>query len=150
MPTHYQGCETTVRALNAFIKLMRATETINARLQAQLAEQGLTMGQLAVLEALNHLGPMHQRDLGRKLLRSDANVTTVLDNLERDGLVERKRLEKDKRFVTVSLTAAGRKLIQKVFPDHAANIAAAFAGLTPAEQEQLAELCKKLGRSLVE
>jgi MarR family 2-MHQ and catechol resistance regulon transcriptional repressor len=148
MPTRYQGTDDEVRALNLFIKLMRATETLNARLQQALSEQGLTMGQLAVLEALLHLGPMHQRNLGRKLLRSDANVTTVVDNLERDGLVTRQRAQKDKRFVTVSLTASGKRLIQKVFPAHARSIAKSLAGLTPGEQEQLSALCKKLGLSL--
>jgi MarR family 2-MHQ and catechol resistance regulon transcriptional repressor len=145
MPTHYTGGPDEVRALNAFIKLMRATDTVSALLSRSLAAHGLTMGQLGVLESLYHLGPLCQRDLGRKLLRSGANVTTVVDNLERDGLVRRERDPNDRRLTTVTLTPAGRKLIADVFPAHVQTITDAFAGLTAEEQEQLARLCRKLG-----
>lgn len=145
MPTRYQGTPEEVRALDAYIKLSRAVESLHAVLQRGLAESGLTPGQLAVLEALWHLGPMNGRELGRKLLRSGANVTTVLDNLERDGLVRRERGEADRRCVTVRLTPLGRRRIERVFPDHARRIAAAMAALSPAEQQELGRLCKALG-----
>ncbi len=148
MPTHYQGSPEQVRALETFIKLVRATETLNARLQTYLSEQGLTLGQLGVLEALLHLGPMCQRALGKKLLRSDANVTTVLDNLERVGLIRRERSAQDRRLVNVELTEDGRALIGRIFPAHASLIAQSLSALNPAEQKELARLCKKLGLSL--
>jgi MarR family 2-MHQ and catechol resistance regulon transcriptional repressor len=150
MPTHYPGTPRETRALNAFIKLMRATESLSARLGRALHASGLTYGQLSVLEALHHLGPMHACDLGAKLLRSNANMTTVLDNLERVGLVVRERLEDDRRFVRVSLTPAGKKRIAAVFPAHVAEITGALAALTPAEQDELGRLCKKLGLDLEE
>ena len=87
MPTHFKGKADQVRALDAYIKLSRASGTIDARLAANLARHGLTSGQLGVIEALMHLGPLSQGELGRKLLRSGGNVTTVIDNLERRGLV---------------------------------------------------------------
>src|ERR1700739_263785 len=107
MPTHFDGPARETRALDIYIKLTRATETIDARLAAKLAQQGLTPGQLGVLEALMHLGPLAQCDLGRKLLRSGGNVTTVVDNLERRRLVRRRRSEEDRRVMTVDLTASG-------------------------------------------
>ena len=148
MPTRYQGELDEVRALDTFIKLNRAAESFNARLQPALTAQGLTPGQFAILEALLHVGPMHQRDIGRRLLRSHANITTVLDNLERDGLIQRVRGTEDRRFITVSLTPAGRDRITGVFPGHAAAITAGMAALTADEQVELGRLCKKLGRSL--
>lgn len=148
MPTHFQGSPEQVRALETFIKLVRATETLNARLQASLTEEGLTLGQMGVLEALLHLGPMCQRALGKKLLRSDANVTTVLDNLERAGLIRRARSAQDRRLVNVELTGEGRDLIGRVFPGHARLIAESLSALSAAEQKELARLCKKLGLSL--
>jgi MarR family 2-MHQ and catechol resistance regulon transcriptional repressor len=150
MPTHYQGTPDEVRALEAFIKLVRATETLNARLQTSLAEEGLTPGQLAVLEALLHLGPMCQRALGRKVLRSDANVTTVLDNLERSGFIRRARSVEDRRLVNVELSQIGRARIEGIFPGHARRIAEGLSCLSAAEQKELARLCKKLGLSLAE
>ena len=150
MATHYSGAMREVRALDAYIKLTRATETIDARLAARLARRGLTHGQLGVLEALMHLGAMAQCDLGRKLLRSGGNVTTVVDNLERRKLVRRRRGAEDRRVVMVELTAPGRRLIERVFPDHASAIGAAFGALTAQEQEQLGKLCRKLGRGAAE
>lgn len=135
------------RALDTYIKLSRASETVAALLARQLAEQGLTTGQLGVLEALLHLGPMCERELSRKLLRSGGNVTAVLDNLQRRNLVRRVRGIEDRRFVTVELTGAGRRLIERVFPPHACAIAQALAALTVSEQLVLGRLCKKLGLS---
>jgi MarR family transcriptional regulator, 2-MHQ and catechol-resistance regulon repressor len=145
MSTHYTGTAKAVRALDGYIKLMRAADSIAAAMQRQLADTGLTVGQFAVLEALLHLGPLCPHEIAGKLLRSGSNVTTVLDNLEKDGLVTRTRRADDRRVVTVALTAAGRKRIARIFPDHARSIAELFAALTPAEQEELARLCRKLG-----
>ncbi len=145
MPTHYKGTVRETRALDAFIKINRATESLNARLTQALARDGLTPGQLAVLEALFHLGPMCQKDLGRKLLRSNPNMTTVLDNLERQTLVRRTRDARDRRLVEVSLTRQGRQLISRVFPLHARRVAMLMAALADEEQDALGRLGKKLG-----
>src|ERR1700735_5537137 len=91
MPTHFEGDADTVRALSAFINLVRASDSTIAKTSAHLEELGVTNGQFAVLEALLHLGPMCQHTLGKKLLRSGGNVTLVVDNLERHGWVRRGR-----------------------------------------------------------
>jgi MarR family transcriptional regulator, 2-MHQ and catechol-resistance regulon repressor len=148
MPTHFEGDAREVRALDAYIKLSRASGTLDARLATNLARLGLTTGQLGVMEALMHLGPLTQSELGRKLLRSGGNVTTVIDNLERRRLVMRKRNPEDRRVVTVALTGAGSRLIEKVFPLHARAVAQLMETLTPAEQDELGRLCRKLGRGM--
>jgi MarR family 2-MHQ and catechol resistance regulon transcriptional repressor len=145
MSTRYTGTAKEVRALDGYIKLMRAADSVGAAMQRQLADSGLTFGQFAVLEALLHLGPLCPHEIAAKLLRSGSNVTTVVDNLEKDGLVTRTRRSDDRRVITVALTAAGRRRIAAIFPDHARSIADLFAALTPAEQQQLARLCRKLG-----
>ena len=147
MGTHYDGRPAETRALDAYIKLTRAAASVDARLAPGLAEAGLTPTQLGVLEALLHLGPLGQRTLGAKLLSSGGNITTVVDNLERRGLVRRERRDDDRRHVTVHLTAEGRRLIAKVFPSHVREIVAAFSALTAAEQEALGRPAKKLGLS---
>jgi MarR family transcriptional regulator, 2-MHQ and catechol-resistance regulon repressor len=145
MATRYRGSPGEVRALDAYIKLVRAAESVTARLSAATARAGLTTGQFGVLEALFHLGPLCGRDLGRKLLRSGGNVTTVVDNLERRGLVRRERSGDDRRFVAVHLTGEGRDLIRRLFPRHVANLVREMESLGAGEQEELARLCKKLG-----
>lgn len=145
MATHHKGPAREVRALDAFIKLMRAADTVARRLEQSLADEGLTLAQLGVLEALLHLGPMNQATLGAKLLRSKANMTQLLCQLEDDGLVKRERSELDRRAIELSLTRAGRARIERVFPRHAARIAELFAALSPDEQARLGALCRKLG-----
>lgn len=146
MPTHYKGCKEVVRALNAYINLARASDTLLARLSLHAEAHDLTLGQFGILELLLHLGPMYQTVLGNKLLRSGGNITTVLDNLERRNLVRRERQKKDRRKMLVRLTAAGHRLISAYFPSHAEEIAKEMGRLSPKEQEQLRFLCRKLGR----
>jgi MarR family 2-MHQ and catechol resistance regulon transcriptional repressor len=145
MPSHFRGTPREVRALGAFIKLNRALDSVGAVLNQALIDEGVTPAQLAVLEALLHLGPLNAGELGRALLRSNPNISLVVDNLERDQLVRRQRSEEDRRVVRISLTAQGRRLIQRIFPAHARRIADLMGALGAEEQEQLGRLCKKLG-----
>lgn len=145
MGTHYEGSKEEVETLDAFIKLMRATETINNRLNRSLAEKDLTVSQFGTLEVLLHLGPLNQSTIGKKLLKSGGNITMVIDNLERNGLVKRKRNPEDRRSVLVHLTGKGESFIREYFPKHLARIREQFAGLTTEERRSLARICKKLG-----
>lgn len=146
MPTHFEGCEGIVRALNAYINLVRASDSVLSKVAVHLESEGVTMGQFAVLEALLHLGPMCQHALAEKLLRSGGNMTLVVDNLQKQGWVKRQRQEKDRRMVEIHLTPKGRTLITRIFPEHAKVIARVMAELTPAEQEDLRRIARKLGR----
>lgn len=146
MPTHYHGTAAEKRALNAYIALLRAAESVTGRLSGPLDVAGLTTGQFGALETLLHLGPLCQKTLGEKLLRSGGNITLLVDNLERRGFVRRRRGGDDRRFVTVHLTAAGRALIRRIFPEHAVRILEEMRSLCPGDQERLRRLCRRLGR----
>ena len=106
MGTRHRGPADEVRALDLFIKLMRAAESVATRVHRAVAEADLTVSQFGVLEAVFHLGPMCQKELGTKLLKSGGNITMVVDNLERRGLVRRTRNPENRKYVTVSLTDA--------------------------------------------
>ena len=147
MRQRYRGNQKETRALKTYVKLMRAAESVTARTHRHLSSTGLTISQFAVLEALYQLGPLSQREIGKKILRSSGNITMVIDNLEKNGLVRRERHEADRRFFIVHLTDKGYHLINKIFPPHAAVIAKDLGVLTAAEQDALARLCKKLGLS---
>ena len=133
------------KALRTYVKLMRAAESVTGRIHEHLSSIGLTLSQFAVIEALYHLGPLSQRQIGQKILRSSGNITMVIDNLEKNGLVRRKRDKADRRLFIVYLTEKGYKLIRNIFPPHARVIAREFDVLTAAEQDTLGSLCKKLG-----
>ena len=146
MGTHYKGSKEEKRTLDAYIKMMRASESITARLNKHLTDNDLTLSQFGVLEALLHLGPLNQRALGEKLLKSGGNITMVIDNLEKHGWVKRKRNPEDRRSVLIHLTEEGRDLIETYFPKHLELIMDEFSVLSSEEKEKLGELCKKVGQ----
>jgi MarR family 2-MHQ and catechol resistance regulon transcriptional repressor len=131
-------------ALDAYIKLMRAAETVTNRVNETLPV-GLTVTQFAVLEVLFHLGPLCQGQLAEKLLKSTGNISLVIANLEKAGLIKRMRQPDDLRFVTISLTTRGRTLIAELFPRVANRITSEFSVLTSDEKAELGRLAKKLG-----
>jgi MarR family 2-MHQ and catechol resistance regulon transcriptional repressor len=145
MGTKFKGSKKEVRALDCYIKLVRATEAVNARSAHNYLAAGLSVSQFGVLEALLHGGPLCQRDIAKKILKSTGNITMVIDNLEKRQLVQRERDVEDRRFITISLTDAGRALIGAIFPQQAASIVTALEALTATEQEELGRLCRKLG-----
>ncbi len=132
-------------ALKAYVKLVRAAESVTARVHAHLSDAGLSVSQFGVIEALYHLGPLSQAEIAKKILKSTGNITMVIDNLEKRGLVRRERSRDDRRYYSVRLTPLGRKTISAVFPDHAARIASAMSALSGEEQETLGKLGRKLG-----
>ena len=145
MPTRYKGAPAEIRALDTYIKLLRAADTVSAKVREQVATFGLSEAQFAVLEALYHLGPLRASEVARKLLRSGANITTVIDNLEKLQLAERRRCPGDRRGVYVHLTPAGTKLLKRIFPSIAGRVTGLMSALDATEQEQLGSLAKKLG-----
>jgi MarR family 2-MHQ and catechol resistance regulon transcriptional repressor len=150
MATRHPGSRAEQRALDALIKLSRATNAVRARLERSFKEHGFTESQFGVLEALYHLGPMRHCDLGQKVLTSRANITLIVDKLEDRGLVERGPDPDDRRALRVALKPAGRKLIARLFPSHAQEVVEVFSVLSSKEQQQLGDLCRKLGRSVAE
>jgi MarR family 2-MHQ and catechol resistance regulon transcriptional repressor len=145
MGTKYQGSKDEVRALNAFIKLVRAAESVSSRVESHFGEINLSVSQFGVLDALHHLGPLYQKDLAKKILKSTGNITMVVDNLEKRGLVERVRDEQDRRHFFVRITNQGARLIKSFFPGHASRIVEAMSVLTKSEQDELGRICKKVG-----
>ena len=136
---------TTYCALNTYTKLMRAAESVTGRVNRYMAAANLTISQFGVLEALHHKGPLCQRDIATKILKSTGNITMVIDNLEKRELVQRVRGSEDRRYLSVHLTDTGARLIEQVFARVESAIVAEMASLTGEEQTLLGQLCKKLG-----
>ena len=116
MGTHYKGRAAEVRALDALIKLVRCTSSLQMRLEGALREEGFTPTQFGILEALLHLGPLEPCELGPKLLTSRPNMVLLVDQLERRELVRRAPVAHDRRRILVELTPRGRRAIVRVRP----------------------------------
>ncbi len=148
MPSHYKGSSTELRALNAYISLTRAANTLESVMAAQIEAQGLSISQLGTLEALFHLGPLCQHEIAAKLLKSGGNITMVIGNLEKRGWIKRERVADDRRMIRIHLTPSGRRQLAKILPAHVAAITRAMRSLSNKEQEGLRNLCRKLGRAV--
>lgn len=146
----FDGTSQERLALRTFVKLVRAANALSARLNRPLALAGLSESQFGILEALLHLGPLHQRELAEKILRTNGNVTLVVDHLEKRGLVRRERGSADRRYIKVHLTDEGEALVSGLFPSHAARLASELSGLSELEQRELGRLCRRIMRPSAE
>lgn len=145
MGTHYNGTKAERLALNTYIKLSRAADAVTQRINAHLHDYDLTVSQFGALEALYHLGPLTTGTLAQKILKSSGNLTLVVDNLVKRGLVTRQRRPDDRRRVEINLTADGRALIEGIWPAHLAGVVEEIGVLSADEQKRLGELCRTIG-----
>jgi MarR family 2-MHQ and catechol resistance regulon transcriptional repressor len=145
MGTHYKGSKKEMRALDSYTKLMRAADTISSAVNLSISKFGLTESQFNVLDALYHLGPLSQKELGFKLLKSSGNITMVIDNLEKNAYVERIRGIEDRRIFFVQLTKKGEKRLEDILPVQVNFITNEMNRLSKTEQIELQRLCKRIG-----
>ena len=88
---------------------------------------------------------MRQNELAKKILKSGGNLTRVIDNLEKNGLVKRTPDPEDRRAFQINLTEKGTELISSIFPQHMDDIYRFFSVLSEKELTTLASFCKKIG-----
>ena len=132
-------------ALKTYLKLIRAADSVRSRIYASLAKFNLSESQIDVLEALKSLGPLTQKQLGDKILKSGGNITMVIDNLEKQDFVIRKRGKQDRRFVTIHLTAKGEVKVNEIFPELVTAISEEMKILSNKDLEDLQRLTKTVG-----
>ena len=136
------------RALEAYSRLQRAAALSSARVDQAVNSFGLSASQLGVLDVLADRGSLHQQELVRALGRSKAQMTSIVDTLEKRGAVRRERHATDRRFMTVHLTEDGRTLLDQAAPVRADAIIALMRELTGEQRSRLARLCRRLIRVL--
>lgn len=130
--------------LKALIALSRCSQSVHKREYTTIKEGGLTVSQFAVLEVLYHRGDLRVCEILDKILATGGNMTVVIDNLVKDGLVSRCSDPSDKRVNLIRITEKGRDLIQGIFPKHIQNINGIFSVLTDDEKRNLISVLKKL------
>jgi len=128
-------------SIQVFLTLQRTLHKITNDIYSTLHTNNLTASQFSVLEALHRHGPMVQRDLAEQIMKTTGNITTVIDNLEKHGLVERIRGEKDRRYFEIVLTAEGSRLIKKFYPVHLKQVEKVIGLLTDEEKKELTRIC---------
>ena len=140
------GLRPHLRAIRAMVAFRRADRAMRCLEEAASRAHGLTIAQFGVLETLYRKGTLRVSDLLDVMLMTSGNMTVVLRNMERDGLVSIASSPDDRRARLVSITDSGAELIARVLPEHARNLERIFSPLAQDEQEQLVGLLRKLER----
>ncbi len=130
--------------LKLVIALNRSMQHIRKGESQQILDAGLTLSQFSVLEALYHKGDLRICEIIEKTLSTGGNMTVVVNNLIKEGLISRCKDPVDGRASVVTLTDKGRAIIGELFPRHVANIQSLMEGLDEDEKSQLLILLKKL------
>src|SRR5919198_3593389 len=128
-------------------RLGRVARYVDQGHAAFFARHGLSRADWDVLASLRREGPpfsLSPTELYRPLMRTSGAMSQRLASLERQGLIERKLDPADRRGIVVSLTAKGRRLVDRIAAEHLANERRLLAPLSRADQETLAALLKKL------
>src|SRR2546426_3579928 len=132
--------------VHVFLVLWKAARAVEAYAEKSVSQLEMCGSDFAVLEALLHKGPLPINEIGKKVLLTSGSITVAVDRLETKGLVERRAHGTDRRARIVHLTKEGRKLITRVYANHAADVGRlASASLTGAERKTLISLLKKIG-----
>ena len=129
--------------LSTLVVFTRAENTIHRIEYQTIKQSGLTPAQFGVLEALYNKGDLRICELIEKILTTSGNITVVIKNLEKEGLIEKKPDPNDKRSCIISLTEEGKKIIENILPDHIKNIKGIFEILTDEEKNTLKTILKK-------
>lgn len=127
-----------------WVQLVRTVSLIQRRIVSTLAAHDVTLPQFDVLATLRFGEGVTQQELAERLLVTKGNVCGVLDRLEALGWVRRKADPKDRRANRLHLTAAGRKTVDRLLPDHDAVVAEILQVLPDAGVASLRKLLEEL------
>ena len=121
--------------------LLHSAGFVRLRLAEFLERFDLTEGRHAVLAALEHAGErgLSQSEVADLLMQSESNVSSLIERLHRDGLVDRRWSDTDRRKRVLLLTAAGQTLIQRVEGARRRWAESLLSDLAPRERQALAQ-----------
>jgi DNA-binding MarR family transcriptional regulator len=146
MPPSATTSETSL-AIDAFVRLVRASAAVTRQLSAQLsADHGLSINAYEALLSLARAPESRMRrvDLANGLLLTAGGVTRLLDGLERDGLVARETCASDRRVSYAVLTETGRDKLREASKSHTRQIRELLGGLY--DDDDLTQLVALLDR----
>jgi DNA-binding MarR family transcriptional regulator len=128
-------------------RISRLARELEQRLEPVYREHGLEPGWHDILATLRRTGPPFQlrpTDLTNASMLTSSGTTKRLDKLEQAGLIARSPDPGDRRGTIITLTDAGRELIDVLTVAHLENERGILGALSDAEQRRLADLLRKL------
>ena len=133
-------------AIHTWLIMLKALQAIRHFALPPILKEDLGDSDFRILDVLLHKGPMPVNALGPKVNLNPGSVSVAVNRLYKKGLISRVESESDRRVRTVSLTEKGRRVFVPIFRQHAALIKRAFQDVSPAEQRQMEEVLKRIGR----
>ena len=125
---------------------------IKKRAAEFLRPLGLTDVQLNVLMLLHHQsgpeGGLSQAQISDMMLVNRANITSLIDRMEKAKLVVRTAAADDRRYNIIKLTERGKKIFARVDPLYAKEVKSAMVILKEAEQKKLIRMLEKVRANL--
>jgi DNA-binding MarR family transcriptional regulator len=139
------------RALRIWLRLLTCTQLVERHVRSRLRERfNTTLPRFDLMAQLErHPEGLKMNALSRLLMVTGGNITAIVDQLEKEGLVERLD-DPDRRAWLVRLTAAGRRTFAEMAREHEAWVVELFAGLSRREHADLLKLLARLKTSAVE
>ena len=128
-------------------RISRLARELEQRLEPVYRDHGLEPGWHDVLATLRRSGPdyrLRASDFTSALMLTSSGTTKRLDRLEQAGLIRRDPDPEDRRGTLITLTGAGRDLIDNTTEAHLANERRLLSVLSETEQRRLADLLRKL------
>ncbi len=135
-----------------FLSLAMAYDTITSHFGRRLARYGLTFPAFNLMMIVNSPSycdtgcPMSQ--IGELMLVSKANVTGLVDSLERKSLVKRCDAGYDRRVKLVRMTPKGVAFLGRILPGHMAEVARVLGSVHKQDRTKLRDLLRKLQTAL--
>ena len=136
------------RHTDVLITLRRIIRAIDLRSRRLMQQAGLTGPQLLVLQALGNNEQMSAGDLAREINLSQGTVTSILDRLEKRGLIQRVRSESDRRKVFVTLTVHGQEQLARAPTLLQEHFIERFSKLKDWEQHQILASLQRLAEMM--
>lgn len=129
------------------LNLVRAANLLIGELEQEIyRSRGVSYAGFRILFALWVVGPTAPNRLAVLASVTRSSTSSVLNTLERDGFVERRRESDDRRLVTTELTVSGRALVLETLKEHERVQSRWASTLTPQERETMNGLLHKLMR----
>jgi len=139
-------------ALRIWLRLLTCTQLIERRVRSRLREEfGTTLPRFDLMAQLDRYPDgLKMNELSRLLMVTGGNVTAIVDQLEKEGQVERLDEPADRRAFRIRLTRSGRRGFAEMARVHEQWVVELLAGLSRRERDDLLKLLAKVKSHAVE
>jgi DNA-binding MarR family transcriptional regulator len=136
-------------ANECIVGIVRAGEAFVALANRALSGYQLSPAARQALAVLDGAGePLSPTEIARRLIVTTASVTSLLDTLERRGLVERRPDPADRRRLLVAITPPAQAMVRQYVPEVVALQGAVMSGIGEEDRQQLIAILTRIREAI--